>query len=140
MRLLYYPARSKEEIDELQPGIGDHSDYGCFTVLRQDSCPHALQVRSPGGWIDATPIPGSFVVNIGDQIARWTNDVYVSTRHRVLPALDRDRYSVPFFFGCDDEVDMEPIPTCVSEDRPNRYKVMKAGEYVQMRLNETYKA
>lgn len=113
-------------------------DYECFTILRQDACPRALQVKSASGWIDATPIPNTFVINIGDQFARWTNGVFVSTRHRVLPTLERDRYSIPFFFGCDHDVLMEPIPTCVTPERPNQFEVMKAGDYVHMRLSETY--
>lgn len=138
MRLLFYPGLDGREVDELMPGIGDHTDYECFTILRQDACPRALQVKSASGWIDAAPIPGTFVINIGDQFARWTNGVFVSTRHRVLPTLERDRYSIPFFFGCDHDVLMEPIPTCVTRDRPNQFEVMRAGDYVHMRLSETY--
>ncbi|GMK56763.1 hypothetical protein CspeluHIS016_0306030 [Cutaneotrichosporon spelunceum] len=135
MRLLFYPGR--RDADERMPGIGAHTDFECFTILRQDDVP-ALQVSNrEGKWLDAQCIPDTFVVNIGDQLARWTNDVFVSTRHRVLPTR-RDRYSIPFFFGCDHGVVMDPIPTCVSSDRPNRYEVMTAGDYVHMRLSDIY--
>lgn len=58
----------------------------------------------------------------------------------MLPTVGSDRYSIPFFFGCDHDVVMNPIPTCVSEDRPNRYEVMTAGDYVHMRLSDIYAA
>ncbi|KLT39575.1 Clavaminate synthase-like protein [Cutaneotrichosporon oleaginosum] len=137
MRLLFYPALGAAEPI---PGIGAHTDFECFTILKQDDVP-ALQVANRRGeWLDAPCIPDTFVVNIGDQLARWTNDIFVSTRHRVLATPDRDRYSIPFFFGCDHDVVMHPIPTCVSADRPNRYEVMTAGDYVHQRLSEVYAA
>jgi isopenicillin N synthase-like dioxygenase len=68
------------------------------------------------------------------------DDIFVSTRHRVLPTVGKDRFSIPFFFGCDHDVVMDPIPTCVSADRPNRYEVMTAGDYVHMRLSDIYAA
>ncbi|WVQ78656.1 hypothetical protein IAT38_000743 [Cryptococcus sp. DSM 104549] len=140
MRILFYPARDPAEADELMPGIGAHTDFECFTILRQDDVPSALQVQNrKGEWIDAPYIPDTFVINIGDQFARWTNDIFVSTRHRVLPALSKDRYSIPFFFGCDHDVPLIPPETCVSEERPARYEVMTAGAYVHMRLSAVYK-
>jgi isopenicillin N synthase-like dioxygenase len=140
MRLLFYPELGDREVDELMPGIGAHTDFECFTILRQDDVP-ALQVANRRGeWLDAQCIPDTFVVNIGDQLARWTNDIFVSTRHRVLPTVGKDRFSIPFFFGCDHDVVMDPIPTCVSADRPNRYEVMTAGDYVHMRLSDIYAA
>ncbi|WVW82460.1 hypothetical protein I302_104470 [Kwoniella bestiolae CBS 10118] len=138
MRLLFYPALGEQEVDELMPGIGAHTDFECFTILRQDEV-SGLQVQNrKGEWIDAVPSPDTFIVNIGDQLSRWTNDIFVSTRHRVLPTIAKDRYSIPFFFGCDHEVPLLPPTTCVTEDRPARYDVMTAGAYVHMRLSEIY--
>ncbi|ODO02002.1 hypothetical protein L198_02733 [Cryptococcus wingfieldii CBS 7118] len=142
MRLLFYPALGEREVDELMPGIGSHTDFECFTILRQSFCdvPSALQVQNrQGEWIDAPYIPETFVVNIGDQFARWTNDIFVSTRHRVLPALAKDRYSIPFFFGCDHDVPLLPPDTCVTVERPARYPVVTAGAYVFDRLSKAYK-
>ncbi|KAK8866075.1 hypothetical protein IAR55_001226 [Kwoniella newhampshirensis] len=139
MRILFYPALGERVVDELMPGIGAHTDFECFTILRQDDTPAALQVQNrKGDWIDAPYIPNTFVINIGDQFARWTNDIFVSTRHRVLPTLSKDRYSIPFFFGCDHDVPLIPPETCVTDDRPARYEVMTAGAYVHMRLSEIY--
>ncbi|WWD09560.1 hypothetical protein V865_007687 [Kwoniella europaea PYCC6329] len=138
MRLLYYPALDGKEVDELMPGIGAHTDFECFTILRQDEV-SGLQVQNrKGEWIDAIPTPDTFIVNIGDQLQRWTNDIFVSTRHRVLPTIAKDRYSIPFFFGCDHDVPLIPPNTCITEDRPARYDVMTAGAYVHMRLSEIY--
>lgn len=74
MRLLYYPTLAGSHVEELIAGIGAHTDYECFTILRQDDV-GALQVANRSGeWIDAPCIPNTFVINIGDQFARWTSE------------------------------------------------------------------
>ncbi|KAF9265292.1 Clavaminate synthase-like protein [Marasmius fiardii PR-910] len=119
MRLLHYPPQA--------PTIRDAYDIGGLQVKNND-----------GKWVDAVPIPGTFVVNLGDQFARWTNDVFKSTLHRVINKSGRERYSIPLFFGTNYDVLLEPIPSCVSEDFPPKYKVVTAGEYVKSRLEATY--
>ncbi|KAL0946837.1 hypothetical protein HGRIS_013005 [Hohenbuehelia grisea] len=76
--------------------------------------------------------------SLGDQFARWTNDVFKSTMHRAINRSGRERYSIPLFFGTDYDVRLEPIPTCVSPDTPAKYEVVTAGEYVKSRLEATY--
>ncbi|KAJ7681526.1 Clavaminate synthase-like protein [Mycena rosella] len=139
MRLLHYPPQQPAVDDDGRViGIGAHTDYECFTILWQDAA-GGLQVQNADGkWIDAVPIPGTFVINLGDQFARWTNDVFKSTVHRVTNRSGRERYSMPLFFGTDYDVPLEPLPSCVSPDRPARYEVVMAGEYVKRRLEETY--
>ena len=78
-------------------GVGEHTDYGLLTILRQDPT-SGLQVRGPNGWIDAPPVAGSFVVNIGDMLERMTGGAYRSTPHRVRNTSDVGRLSFPFFF------------------------------------------
>ncbi|KAI5455226.1 hypothetical protein NCC49_000042 [Naganishia albida] len=138
-RLLYYPPLGGKKANERQPGIGDHTDWEVFTVLRQDPV-GGLQVKNLSGkWIDAPYIPGTFVINIGDQLARWTNDVFRSTFHRVIPPpADTARYSIPTFWGCDHNVPLIPIPTCVSEEHPSKYEITTAGAYVKSRMVATY--
>ncbi|TFK48749.1 Clavaminate synthase-like protein [Heliocybe sulcata] len=137
MRLLYYPPQTGV-VDDRVMGIGAHTDYECFTILWQDQV-QALQVLNANGkWIDAVPIPGTLVLNIGDQLARWTNDVFKSTRHRAVNRSGVERYSIPLFFGSDYDVELHPIPSCVSEDNPPKYEVVKAGDYVRSRLEATY--
>ena len=93
LRLLHYPASSSEG----EIGAGEHTDYGNITLLATDDV-GGLEVRTRSGdWIAAPPIPDAFVVNIGDCLMRWTNDVYVSTPHRVVNRSGRERYSIAFF-------------------------------------------
>ncbi|KAF7293986.1 2OG-Fe oxygenase [Mycena kentingensis (nom. inval.)] len=139
MRLLHYPPQTPAVDDDGKViGIGAHTDYECFTILWQDAA-GGLQVQNAQGkWIDAVPIPGTFVINLGDQFARWTNDVFRSTVHRVTNRSGLERYSIPLFFGTDYDVLLEPLPSCISPDYPAQYKVVTAGEYVKSRLEETY--
>ncbi|CAL1713622.1 unnamed protein product [Somion occarium] len=137
MRLLYYPPQSGEVDDRIE-GIGAHTDYECFTILWQDEIPALQVLNNDGKWINAVPIPGTLVVNLGDQFARWTNDVFKSTVHRAVNRGGVERYSIPLFFGTDYDVKLEALPSCVSEDMPAKYEVVTAGDYVKSRLEATY--
>jgi len=90
-------------------GVGEHTDYGLLTLLAQDDR-GGLQVRTPGGWIDAPPAEGTFVANIGDMLDRLTDGWYRSTPHRVRNASGRDRLSFPFFFDPDFSAEIPPLP------------------------------
>jgi isopenicillin N synthase-like dioxygenase len=137
MRIVHYPSQSGV-IDPQQIGIGAHSDYECFTILAQETVP-ALQVRNQQGrWIDAPPIRGAFVINIGDQMARWTNDIFASTLHRAVNTSGRARYSIPFFLGSNHDTPIEALPGCVSTERPAKYPPVLAGDYLQSRFDATY--
>ncbi|KAI0699207.1 2OG-Fe-II oxygenase [Cytidiella melzeri] len=136
MRLLYYPPQEGIVDDRIQ-GIGAHTEY-CFTILWQDNVPALQVLNNNGNWIDAVPIPGTFVVNLGDQFARWTNDVFKSTVHRAINRSGQERYSIPLFFGTDYDVKLEALPSCISEECPPKYEVVTAGEYVKSRLESTY--
>jgi isopenicillin N synthase-like dioxygenase len=90
-------------------GVGEHTDYGLLTLLAQDD--HGgLQVRTPAGWIDAPPLPGTFVCNIGDMLDRLTGGWYRSTPHRVRNISGRERLSYPFFFDPDFGATVPPLP------------------------------
>ncbi|KAF7968293.1 hypothetical protein HWV62_31037 [Athelia sp. TMB] len=137
MRLLHYPPQPPRPLEKVL-GIGAHTDYECFTILWQDGV-GALQVMNADGkWVDAVPIEGTFVLNLGDQFARWTNDIFKSTLHRAINKSGRERYSIPLFFGTDYDVKLEPLPGCVTEERQAKYEVVTAGEYVKSRLEATY--
>jgi isopenicillin N synthase-like dioxygenase len=93
-RIFHYPAAPPHSGDW---GVGEHTDYGLLTLLAQDD-KGGLQVRTPDGWLDAPPVPGTFVCNIGDMLDRMTEGRYRSTPHRVRNVSGRDRLSFPFFF------------------------------------------
>jgi isopenicillin N synthase-like dioxygenase len=103
-------------------GVAEHTDYGLLTILRQDDG-GGLQVRAPSGWIDAPPLPGTFVCNLGDMLERLTGGRYRSTPHRVRNTGDRDRLSFPFFLdpGWDAEVVPVPLPGEASAETQARW-------------------
>jgi isopenicillin N synthase-like dioxygenase len=104
-RIFHYPP---SDPDDEAWGVGEHTDYGLLTILRQDGT-GGLEVKSPSGWIDAPPIPGSFVCNLGDMLERMTGGRYRSTPHRVRNTTGSGRLSFPFFF--DPSWDAEIVPT-----------------------------
>lgn len=135
LRLLHYPP--VEAVGEGQLGAGAHTDYGTLTLLFQDAA-GGLQVQNLAGeWIDAPPIPGTVVVNTGDLMARWSNDVFKSTPHRVVPrpaAMKNGRQSIAFFSDPDPDVLIETIPSCISPTKPALYDTITAGEHIQGRI------
>ncbi|KAF9231845.1 2OG-Fe(II) oxygenase [Melanogaster broomeanus] len=140
MRTLHFPLQDgRPDIDDETPGIGAHTDFECFTILWQQPDVQVLQVmNSEKRWINAPPIKDTLVVNIGDQLAMWTNDVFKSTVHRAVNKSGKERYSIPMFFGTDYHVNIEPMPSCVSADRPAKYTPITAGDYVNQRHIEMY--
>lgn len=91
-------------------GCGAHTDYGLLTIVNQDADVTALQVMNgQGQWVDAPPLPGTFVCNIGDMLRTWTNGLYTPTLHRVVNKY-QDRISIPFFYEPNFEADVQPLP------------------------------
>ncbi|MES2792518.1 MAG: 2-oxoglutarate and iron-dependent oxygenase domain-containing protein [Planctomycetota bacterium] len=107
-RIFNYPYVKIAETADIPWGVGEHTDYGLLTILRQDDT-GGLQVKSRSGWVDAQPIPGSFVCNIGDMLDRLTRGIYRSTPHRVINTSQRDRVSFPFFFDPNFDAQIQPI-------------------------------
>lgn len=109
------PTTSPSTDDDIsQFSCGAHTDYGCVTLLHASPTPGALHVQlKDGTWLPADPIPGAFVVNIGDMIERWTNGLWKSTMHRVVHRGEGYRVSVPFFYEPGFEAEVRPLKACV---------------------------
>lgn len=113
-RIFNYPHASAAQRGGTEWGVGEHTDYGLLTILRQDDA-GGLQVKSRSRWIDAPPMTGSFLCNIGDMLERLTHGIYRSTPHRVLNTSTRDRLSFPFFFDPSFNARMLPVEGLVSD-------------------------
>jgi len=137
LRLLHYPPRPMDAPDDAF-GSAPHTDYGFITILAQDAV-GGLEVRPRGGdWIAAPPLPGSFVVNVADMLARWTNDRWQSTPHRVKNLSGTDRYSCPYFFDMDLDSTVACLGTCHGPGNPPRYPPVRYGDYLLERLDRNY--
>ena len=120
-RIFLYPSRPVPEGLDVRDGVGEHTDYGLLTLLRQDSV-GGLQVHTREGWIEAPPVPESLVCNIGDMLDRMTGGLYRSTPHRVrLNSSGRDRLSFPLFFDPDMAARIEPIRSAATDDHATRW-------------------
>lgn len=132
--IIYYPPQPPEAGAE-QFGVSAHTDYGCLTLLHQDAT-GGLQVQGAGGaWLQAQPIPGTFVVNVGDLLARWTNDRFRSTPHRVVNSSGRTRLSTALFVDPNRDTPIEPV---VRAGEAARYDAVTCGDYLRSRLDATF--
>jgi isopenicillin N synthase-like dioxygenase len=126
LRLSHYPPVAAEPN---QFGIAPHTDSNFMTFLAQTEVP-GLQVRLPSGeWLGVPYVPGSFAVNSGDMMVRWTNGRFKSTPHRALPPVGRDRYAIPFFLGPRFDQVIECLPSCASVDTPPRWPPITYAEW-----------
>ena len=138
LRLLRYPHDATPVAPD-QMGAGEHTDYGNLTLLATDGV-RGLAVRTrDGAWIEAPTVPGALLCNIGDCLMRWTNDVYVSTPHRVVSPRGRDRHSVAFFLDPNPDCLVACLPGCMKDGVP-KYAPVLAADYLRSRLEPTYEA
>ncbi len=138
LRLIYSPPQQGPlDAATMGIGIGAHTDYECFTILLQTE--HGLQVKDAAGeWIEAPPVPGTLVVNIGDMMMRWTNGEFASTPHRVVNRSGRKRYSFPFFFGANYSTVARCLPQFRSAERPARYPPTMCGPWTETMITDVY--
>jgi len=142
MRMLNYPHTNvPPEPGQLRAGA--HSDYGSLTILLADAAPGGLEIRSPEGkWVAVPNLPGAFIVNIGDLMALWTNDRWVSTLHRVVnPSADSSgstrRQSFAFFHQPNWSAEISCIPTCLAAGERPKYAPARSGEYLMNKFRGT---
>ena len=144
LRALNYP----EQHVAPKPGqirAGAHTDYGSLTILLPQPGSRGLQIVTPSGeWAEVPPIPGAFVINIGDLMARWTNDRWVSTVHRVVnpPAeeggSDR-RQSMAFFHQPNWDAEITVLSACLAEGKAPKYEPVRSGPYLMGKFKATTK-
>lgn len=137
----HYPAQTRAPL-EGQLRAGAHTDYGSLTIVAPSAAPGGLQVLSPAGdWRNVPWVQDAFVVNLGDLMAQWTNDRWVSTMHRVAnpprPAgAGSRRLSIVFFHQPNDDALIDSIPTCVTPERPAKYMPTTSGEHLLMKVGK----
>ena len=143
VRLNFYPVKDpiahndSDHQDVADLGIHHHTDAGALTVLMQDEV-SGLQVYRDGYWHNIPPIPGAMVINTGDMMQVWSNDIYQAAIHRVLAMDTVDRYSIPFFFNPAASAKVSPLPTTVSDDRPAGYHEITWSKYRGARTDGDY--
>ena len=136
-RLSHYPP---VEAAPNQFGIAPHTDANFLTFLAQTEVP-GLQLRLPSGdWLDVPYVPGSFAVNSGDMMTRWTNGRFKSTPHRALPPVGRPRYAIPFFLGPHLDTEIACLPTCQGPDNPAKFPPITYDAYLHWWYDANYNA
>jgi isopenicillin N synthase-like dioxygenase len=143
LRALNYPAIADDKLPG-QQRAGAHSDYGSVTILKADSTVSGLEIQNASGyWVSAPVVADSYIVNIGDLLARWTNDRWVSTMHRVVePATDSAevaprRQSIAYFMNPNYDARISAITTCVDPGQAAKYPNVLAGQYLIQQFRST---
>ncbi|MGI9335438.1 MAG: isopenicillin N synthase family dioxygenase [Gammaproteobacteria bacterium] len=142
LRVANYPHQDRPpEPGQLRAGV--HTDYGAITLLKAERAPGGLQVETrAGAWVAAPAVPGGFIVNIGDLMMTWTNDRWLSTRHRVVnPPPDATgstrRLSLVYFANCNPDALIECLPTCTDADHPALHPPITAGEHRRFKIEKS---
>lgn len=140
LRLLHYGGQVSDPSKGLY-GAGAHTDYGLITLLATDDI-MGLQIckdkdARPQIWEHVAPLKGSFIVNLGDMLERWSNCIFKSTLHRVI-GNGQERYSIAYFVEPSHECIVECLPTCHSEDNPPKFPPIECAAYLSQRYNDTH--
>jgi isopenicillin N synthase-like dioxygenase len=135
LRLLHYPGGAAGDGGGL--GIGAHTDYECLTILHTTG-PGLQVMNAAGRWIDAPPIPGAFVINVGDMLEAWTNGRFVATPHRVLRSA-HERFAFPLFFAVDYATIVSPLACCVPRGTEPLYPAVAAGDHLFAQTARTFR-
>ncbi|ADP79709.1 isopenicillin N synthase family dioxygenase [Pseudofrankia inefficax] len=139
LRMNNYLVPGDVTLEEGQVGMGAHTDYGIVTILWADPVPGLQILDRAGRWHDVLPAPGALLVNLGDLLARWTNDRWVSTMHRVVPPRDAGgrlvrRRSAAYFHDGDVDAVIACLPGCATPDNPARYEPVTVADHLTAKL------
>lgn len=138
LRLIHYPPQRTHTPADGQLGCGAHTDYGSVTVLADDGIGGLQVMRRDGDWIDVSVPSDALVVNLGDLMAIWTNDRWISNPHRVINPPDTDRYSMPLFVTPPFHAVISCLPSCLNQGETPRYEPQEAGPYLLSRFDATH--
>ena len=120
---------------------GAHTDYGSLTILLPESGSRGLEILAPdGAWVEVRPRPGAFIVNLGDLMARWTNDRWTSTLHRVTIPADgaaARRQSLAFFHQPNWNAEITALPACLAPGGRPKYPAVRSGPYLMSKFKST---
>ena len=141
LRAINYPERAVAPLPG-QLRAGSHTDYGTLTVLRQDSVGGLQVLDHHDDWVPVESVPGAFVINIGDLMARWTNDRWRSTLHRVVDPPDGSgararRQSMPFFQNANWSAEIACLPTCLGPGGAPKYQPVLAGPHLMEKFRRS---
>ncbi|MTD13208.1 isopenicillin N synthase family oxygenase [Nakamurella sp. YIM 132087] len=144
LRAINYP-ETDQPLAIGQQRAGAHTDYGLLTILRQDAVGGLQVVDKEQNWVDVPSVPGGYVINIGDLMARWTNDRWQSTLHRVVnpvggAAAAARRQSVPFFFNANWDAVVSCLPSCLEPGESPKYEPVTAGPHLMGKFRRTVTA
>jgi isopenicillin N synthase-like dioxygenase len=143
LRAINYPARDVAPLPG-QQRAGAHTDYGTLTILRQDTVGGLEVLDLNDSWVGVESVPGAFVINIGDLMARWTNDRWHSTLHRVVDPADPSasrarRQSMPYFQNANWSAEISCLPTCLAPGEKPRYDTVLAGPHLMSKFRKSVK-
>lgn len=138
LRLVHYPPTPEDRSPD-HIGIHPHTDYGFFTILAQDDVGGLEIMRVDGSWVEAPYIEGAFVMNIGDAMARWTNDAFNSSPHRVInKSTTRDRYSAALFFDPSHDAPIRCLDRFASDAGGVKHPPIRFGDYYRERMDTNH--
>jgi isopenicillin N synthase-like dioxygenase len=138
LRFVHYPPQDRLPPAAGQLGCGAHTDYGTTTLLADDGVGGLQVMRRDGTWIDVVARDDLYVCNLGDLLAIWTNDRWVSNPHRVINPAHQDRYSIPLFVTPPFHMRIECLPTCLAPGEKPKYEPLLSGPYLLSRFDSTH--